>query len=38
MHWRTYRRIEAQYEQLESRRLVGALGCVGIVHPDESGT
>jgi hypothetical protein len=26
MHWRTYHRLEAQYEELQSRWLVGALG------------
>jgi hypothetical protein len=38
MHWRTYRRLEAKYEELLNRWAVSAAGSVGIVHPDESGT
>jgi hypothetical protein len=38
MHWRTYRRLEAKYEELLNRWAVGAAGSVGIVHPDESST
>jgi hypothetical protein len=26
MRWRTYRRVEAKYEELQSRWIVGALG------------
>ena len=37
MHWRTYRRLAAKYEELVNRWAVGAAGSVG-VHPDESGT
>jgi hypothetical protein len=37
MHWRTYRRLEAKYEELLDCWAVGAVGSVG-VHLDESGT
>jgi hypothetical protein len=38
MHWRTYRRLKAKYEQLLNRWIGGMLVSVGIVYPDESGT
>jgi hypothetical protein len=31
MHWRTYRRLEAKYDELVNRWAVGAAGSVGIV-------
>jgi hypothetical protein len=31
MWWRTYRRLEAQYEELQNRGIVGVLGRFGIV-------
>jgi hypothetical protein len=33
MHWRTYRRLVAKYEELVSRWALGAAG--GIMRPDE---
>jgi len=30
MRWKTYRRLEAQYEELQSRGIVGALSRFGI--------
>jgi hypothetical protein len=36
MHWRTYRRLVAKYEQLHNRWIGGMLVNVGIVQPDES--
>jgi hypothetical protein len=31
MRWVTYRRLEAQYEELQNRWIIGALGRFGIV-------